>query len=219
MATAKKKSLTVRRNGKVLYGAAAQAVLKSRQRKEAEKIKKKKATVKKNANRGSSIAPVGVKPYYRSKPGQLSKSDQALNRKTNPKPKPKRRKTNPRKQTVYRHVGIVRNPHGQEFDAFQEVEVSANATDLFESFYGKPADEVQIIEAPGWMPDELVGGAKVSAIEYIAEKWTDNFEPSIYRHELGEEGGELPTMAFDPESGTIILPDGGYYLTPEGIRD
>jgi hypothetical protein len=41
----------------------------------------------------------------------------------------------------------------------------------------------------------------------------------LYEHELGEEGGELPTLLYDPNNETLEIVGGSYITRAEGIRN
>ena len=41
----------------------------------------------------------------------------------------------------------------------------------------------------------------------------------LYEHELGEEGGELPTLVYDPNNETLEIVGGSYITRAEGIRN
>jgi hypothetical protein len=67
-----------------------------------------------------------------------------------------------------------------------------------------------------------VGGAlaelgQLEAVEYSTEKKGDG--PSVYRHEFGEEGGRLPTLAVDPEVRDLHIVGGSYTVERRGIVD
>jgi hypothetical protein len=90
---------------------------------------------------------------------------------------------------------------------------------LHEDFLGRPIDGYDLIEVPDYFPADAVNAGDVVAIEYLAKKdHLENGEVIQWRHEFGEEGGELPMMALGPH-GEIFLAGGDYFIAPEGIRD
>lgn len=66
--------------------------------------------------------------------------------------------------------------------------------------------------------DHLEIGA-VLKIVYRTSKGFHDFEPSDYVHEFGEEGGTLPTLAYDRLNRRMYLIGGTYKVRPEGITN
>jgi hypothetical protein len=58
---------------------------------------------------------------------------------------------------------------------------------------------------------------QLEAVEYSTEKEGDG--PSIYRHEFGEEGGRLPSLAVDPQTHDLHVVGGSYTVERRGIID
>jgi hypothetical protein len=64
----------------------------------------------------------------------------------------------------------------------------------------------------------LVDLGELHAIEYEAIKAPDGPNPGVYRHPMGEEGGQKPRLAADA-NGRLRIVGGSYRIAPEGIRD
>ena len=68
----------------------------------------------------------------------------------------------------------------------------------------------------------LVYVGMVWAVSYFADKHHLSGPKSQkngieYRHEFGEEGGELPHLIYDARNAHLILAGGSYVIEPEGI--
>lgn len=62
-----------------------------------------------------------------------------------------------------------------------------------------------------------IGVAK--QVTYFAKKGFDNFEPTDYFHDLGEESGTKPDLMYDSLNKTLSLVGGNYRVLNEGITD
>jgi hypothetical protein len=54
-------------------------------------------------------------------------------------------------------------------------------------------------------------------ITYYTSKHFHDFKPSEYEHELGEETGDRPLLAYDVRSRKMFVVGGAYQIRPEGI--
>lgn len=68
-----------------------------------------------------------------------------------------------------------------------------------------------------YLPKDHIAIGQCEAIVYHTSKAFHSFEPIEYRHEFGEEGGELPTLNYDVLSEKFYLTGGSYQVRPEGI--
>lgn len=62
-----------------------------------------------------------------------------------------------------------------------------------------------------------IGVAK--QVTYFAKKGFDNFEPTDYFHDLGEENGVRPDLMYDTLNKTLLLVGGDYRVLDEGITN
>lgn len=77
----------------------------------------------------------------------------------------------------------------------------------------------EVIETPAYMPSDVVLIAPIKKIAYETHK--DHIGDGgeyCFVHKFGEEGGERPFLALDPDGFPMII-GGDYYITHEGIRD
>jgi hypothetical protein len=77
-------------------------------------------------------------------------------------------------------------------------------------------------EAKEWARKLVLG--QVSKIVYFTDKHHlegPKYQKNgcLYEHELGEEGGELPTLIYDPNNETLEIVGGSYITRAEGIRN
>lgn len=79
------------------------------------------------------------------------------------------------------------------------------AQKLYKEFNGKEPDE--IIEIEGVSFPELVHLGKCESIAYESSK---EGKPTFYKHEFGEETGEMPEMYCNLEGDTIVI-HGGHF--------
>lgn len=63
----------------------------------------------------------------------------------------------------------------------------------------------------------VIGIAK--QVTYFTQKGFDNFEPTDYFHDLGEETGKRPTLIYDALNKTILFAGGEYRVLNEGITN
>jgi hypothetical protein len=84
-------------------------------------------------------------------------------------------------------------------------------------------DEIEMADEEHLKDSMVIGSAYF--VSYFTEKDFDNFEPTIYEHELGEETEELPTLRYDSLNKRLYL-DGGAYIikkpmfrTSDGIEN
>jgi hypothetical protein len=66
-------------------------------------------------------------------------------------------------------------------------------------------------------PGGLHDMGEVQQIEYYSRKKFDDFAPTVYYHELGEENGIRPRLHYDPKARQMYLSGGDYKIKPEGI--
>lgn len=68
-----------------------------------------------------------------------------------------------------------------------------------------------------WMPKDHITVGSVAKIAYFTSKVFHNFEPSVYEHRFGEEGGIEPLLHYDVLNRKLYLTGGSYLVRPEGI--
>jgi hypothetical protein len=66
---------------------------------------------------------------------------------------------------------------------------------------------------PGGMHDM----GEVDQVEYYARKKFDDFRPTVYFHNLGEENGKKPRLMWDPKARQMYLVGGDYKIRDVGI--
>jgi hypothetical protein len=66
-------------------------------------------------------------------------------------------------------------------------------------------------------PGGLHDMGEVSQLEYYARKKFDQFKPTVYYHELGEETGKRPKLMWDPTAKQMYLVGGDYKIKDVGI--
>jgi len=69
----------------------------------------------------------------------------------------------------------------------------------------------------GYLPKDSVRIGEVETIVYFTSKEFHDFDPVEYQHEFGEEGGELPVLAYDSRNKKLYLVGGSYTVRREGI--
>jgi hypothetical protein len=82
----------------------------------------------------------------------------------------------------------------------------------------------QTVDGAGAEGKYLVYVGPVWAVSYFADKHhlsgpkaqKDGIE---YRHEFGDDGGELPHLVFDARNRKLLLVGGEYHIEPEGVAD
>lgn len=90
------------------------------------------------------------------------------------------------------------------------------AVDFYRDFHwGDDAEEV--IETPvAPVPSALTEIGTLRSVVYETHK---GGEHATWEHEFGEEGGEPPTLAVDPENEKLHIVGGTYTVEPRGIVD
>jgi hypothetical protein len=66
-------------------------------------------------------------------------------------------------------------------------------------------------------PGGLHDMGELSQIEYYSRKKFDDFRPTIYFHDLGEENGVRPRLMYDPKARQMYIAGGDYKIKAEGI--
>lgn len=66
---------------------------------------------------------------------------------------------------------------------------------------------------------DLIDLGPVKYIVYRTEKGFDKFKSYEYKHKLGEESGDRPTLIYDRRNHRLLLAGGNYEVRPEGIVD
>ncbi len=82
------------------------------------------------------------------------------------------------------------------------------AIEKYREFNGKEPDE--IIEIEGIEFPELVHIGKAEMLAYLSDK---EGKPIFYKHEFGEESGELPELYTNPEGNVLIIHGGNFKIT------
>lgn len=67
------------------------------------------------------------------------------------------------------------------------------------------------------LPKHHITIGQVLKIAYHTSKVFHSFEPSVYEHEFGEDGGSLPWLQYDVLNKMLYLTDGTYRVKQEGI--
>ncbi len=67
------------------------------------------------------------------------------------------------------------------------------------------------------LPKDHVTIGQVVKIAYHTSKAFHSFEPSVYEHEFGEDGGSLPWLHYDVLNKKLYLTGGSYRVKREGI--
>jgi hypothetical protein len=68
-----------------------------------------------------------------------------------------------------------------------------------------------------YLPKDHLTIGPVLKIAYHTSKAFHNFEPSVYEHRFGEDGGTLPLLHYDVRNRRLYLTGGSYQVKPEGI--
>lgn len=66
---------------------------------------------------------------------------------------------------------------------------------------------------------DLIDFGEIKYIVYRSKKAFDNFVKYEYKHKLGEESGDRPTLTFDRVNRRLLIVGGRYRVKPEGIVD
>lgn len=110
----------------------------------------------------------------------------------------------------------VRTPKG--LDMFMPRGVTLACTPNGRQLYFVGGDQTPDLKRLG------VDGSKVHVcvgelvkLVYFTRKGFHNFEPTLYVHRMGEEGGRAPELNFDTASELLYLVGGSYVVKPEGI--
>lgn len=74
----------------------------------------------------------------------------------------------------------------------------------------------------GWKRKLVLG--EITSLTYFTDKHhlsgpKYQKDGCLYEHQLGEEGGELPTLLYDPNNETLEIVGGSYVTKAEGIRN
>lgn len=95
-------------------------------------------------------------------------------------------------------------------------DVIEKARRAFQGFHwGRPSRRV-IRAKPSPRPAALVRLGRLEAITYSTKKGGDF---AHWEHEFGEEGGQKPSLAMDPENGRLHIVGGDYTVEDRGIVD
>lgn len=78
---------------------------------------------------------------------------------------------------------------------------------LYREFNGKKPSE--IVEIPEVRFPELVHIGKADLIGYLSGK---EGKPTYYKHDFGEESGELPDLYTDPDGKVLIITGGNFKI-------
>lgn len=103
---------------------------------------------------------------------------------------------------------------------FNKVRLAASADGG--QLYIVGGDQSLDLEAMGldkWMPKDHLRIGHVVSLTYHGSKRFHKFEPSQYEHEMGEEGGSLPTLGYDTLNRRLYLLGGSYRVEGEWIRN
>jgi len=84
---------------------------------------------------------------------------------------------------------------------------------------GDQALDLQKLGLSKQLPKDHLEIGAVHKIVYHTSKKFHDFEPGDYVHEFAEEGGQLPTLAYDALNKRLFLIGGTYQTRPEGIRN
>lgn len=89
------------------------------------------------------------------------------------------------------------------------------AADRYEGFHwGRPPKKtVRVRPAP--RPRELVELGRLEAVTYSTKKGKEGLQH--YEHAFGEEGGEKPFLAMDPDNDRLHVVGGSYKVEDRGI--
>ncbi|GIU80920.1 MAG: hypothetical protein KatS3mg005_4158 [Bryobacteraceae bacterium] len=68
-----------------------------------------------------------------------------------------------------------------------------------------------------YLPKDHVTLGPVAKIAYYTSKAFHDFQPSVYEHRFGEDGGSLPLLHYDVRNKRLYLTGGSYQVRPEGI--
>jgi hypothetical protein len=234
-----KKKTTVRKNGKVLHGAAAAAVLKARAKKSkpatAAKTTRAKASTAKRKSNG--LVSRTVKKVKRAAAKKVT--DRLLNpkkkttakrkRNTTAKPKPKASTKN----RTARAAKSSRKPATAPKRATAKASTTRKRTTrrrnpaappngiakLHRDFFGREVDGYTVVEAPAYFPNDVMLVGEAPTIDYIAQKeHIGKGKKYQYTHKFGEEGGSRPNWVMD-KHGNLLPLGGDYEIKPEGIRN
>lgn len=93
---------------------------------------------------------------------------------------------------------------------------AARAADFYEAFHwGRKPKSARMVELPT-QPRALTELGRVEAITYSTRKGK---EFAHWEHAFGEEGGEKPVLAVDPETEQLHIVGGDYRVEDRGIVD
>ena len=91
------------------------------------------------------------------------------------------------------------------------------ATERYTGFHWGRPPKRNVSVTPSPRPRELVELGKLEAVTYSTKKGDEGF--AHYEHEFGEEGGQKPVLALDPETNRLHIVGGGYRVEDRGIVD
>jgi hypothetical protein len=239
----KKNPVSVVKNGNRLYGAAAQAVLKSRKKKVANssKSRSKKAVgraIKRGLSFGQSRA-LKKRSTKLSMWGNRRKSSGTKTRSTRLSAwNPRRRKRNSASSTSAAYAEFQGRPATATIDVLipdnapTDVYVLGGLTEIKTTL-----DEIEFDDGDAYLlaskTDDLVIGAtrttnsafepneflgEIKEISYLTTKSHMEDEPIEYVHKLGEEGGQRPALITN-EKCQLEIVGGDYWIDSAGIHD
>lgn len=244
----KKKTATVRKNGKVLHGAAAAAVLKARAKKSKPATTTKTTKAKASTPRASTakrksngLVSRTVKKVKRAAAKKVKRTtSKVIDRLLNPKKTTAKRKRNtaakPKASTkarTARAAKTTRKPAAAPKRATAKASTTRKRTTrrrnpaappngiakLHRDFFGREVDGYTVVEAPTYFPDDVMLVGEAPTIDYIAKKeHIGKGKKYQYTHKFGEEGGKRPNWVMDTH-GNLLPLGGDYEIKPEGIRN
>lgn len=87
------------------------------------------------------------------------------------------------------------------------MEKHKKAVTKYREFNGKDPDEIIEIDAVDF--PTLIHIGKAEMLAYFSDK---EGKPAFYKHEFGEESGEMPELYMNPEGDTIIIHGGNFRI-------
>ena len=87
--------------------------------------------------------------------------------------------------------------------------------DDYEAFHwGDEADEV----SPRKVPTQLRRGVALGELVSVVYRTTKGGEEADWEHEFAEDGGDLPLLVLDQETGELHIVGGSFRVTTRGIE-
>lgn len=113
---------------------------------------------------------------------------------------------------------ILEGKHVRVLQFSDDVRVAATA-DGGQLYFvgGDQAIDLSALHLDKHLPKDHVTLGPVAAIAYHTSKAFHDFEPSVYEHRFGEDGGSLPLLHYDVLNRRLYLTGGSYQVRPEGI--